>query len=576
MAYWNQQFSPISWRKGDMHSLRKRFGGLYWRLTGSYFLITLLAAAIVEVAITLPATIQDYQQANDTFTFTQILAYHEAPLLAPFFTQSAPDASALQNAVNQIDEHIAEYFSVKHEPPLLFYLGVLDSRQHVLATDAPCAPESATIAVQIQDCTPQEPNQPMADSFTAPILAVLDGDLRQSHWIAVSAEGILIAVPIHGRIKGDAPVGALVTVMSLRGNVTITATPSRSGVPVLSNAPVPSGISQFLSIFWNHLQVDGLYFILIASVVGTLTGLLITRNVTRRLRRITQAAEAWSKGKFEVAVRDPTRDEIGQLGQDLNGMAEQLHTLMATREELAAVEERNRLARDLHDSIKQNVFATALLIGAARAHLPPDTPGTDPSGPPEAGRWGRATRSGASPMPSLPSESAQTYLAEAEALAEQTRQELTALIRELRPARLEDKGLAVVLRDYAEDWSRRMGIAIAMHVQGERIIALDIEESLFRVAQEALANIAHHSGAAHVTIHLVWDGVQVRLTITDDGAGFDVAHASGRGVGLASMRERVAAHSGTLNIASTAGATTVKATVPLQNAEELSPDTKEL
>ena len=287
------------------------------------------------------------------------------------------------------------------------------------------------------------------------------------------------------------------------------------------------------------MQASGLSFILIASVIGTLTGLLITRNVTRRLRRITQAAEAWSKGEFAVEVRDPTRDEIGQLGQDLNGMAEQLHTLLATREELAAIEERNRLARDLHDSIKQNVFATALLVGAARTHLPPDT---------------------------LP---AQTYLAEAEALAEQTRQELTALIRELRPARLADKGLAVVLRDYAQDWSRRMGIAVAMHVQGERVIALDIEEALFRVAQEALANIAQHSGAAHVTIYLAWDGAQVRLTITDDGAGFDVAHASGRGVGLASMHERVAAHNGTLQyLQRTAGATTVEATIPLHSAEK--------
>ena len=294
-----------------MHSVRKRFGGLYWRLTGSYFAVTLLAAVIIEIAITLPASFQDYQQGN------------------------------------------------------------------VVATPSGISP---------------------------------------------------------------------------------------------SSSPTPSGFSQFLSIFWDHMQAGGLSFILIASVIGTLTGLLIIRNVTRRLRRITQAAEAWSKGEFAVEVRDPTRDEIGQLGQDLNGMAEQLHTLLATREELAAIEERNRLARDLHDSIKQNVFATALLVGAARTHLPPDT---------------------------LP---AQTYLAEAEALAEQTRQELTALIRELRPARLEDKGLAVVLRDYAEGWSRSMGIAVAIQVQGERVIALDIEEALFRVAQEALANIAHHSGAAHVTI----------------------------------------------------------------------------
>ncbi len=364
-----------------MHSLRKRFGGLYWRLTASYFAVTLLAAVTIEIAVTLPPSVQDYQNA------------HAYP-------------SSMQGGV---------------------------------------------------------------------------------------------AVP---------------------------------------SSPAPSGFSQFLSIFSHHFQVDTLYFILLASVVGTLTGLLITRNVTRRLRRITLAADAWSNGEFAVEVRDPTRDEIGQLGKDLNGMAEQLHTLLATREELATIEERNRLARDLHDSIKQNVFATALLVGAARTHLPPDT---------------------------LP---AQTYLAEAEALAEQTRQELTALIRELRPARLADRGLSVVLRDAAENWSRRMGIAVAMHIQGERVIALDIEEALFRVAQEALANIAKHSGAARVTIQLAWEDAQVRLTITDDGAGFDVAHANGRGVGLSSMRERVAAHDGTLHIASMAGATTVEAIIPLHAAEK--------
>jgi NarL family two-component system sensor histidine kinase LiaS len=407
------------------------------------------------------------------------------------------------------------------------------------------------------------------ENFTAPIGAALAGDEHQARWIAVSLQGILIAVPIHGDSNHRGPVvGALVAVMSLRGNLIATASPS--GSTITPSSPTPSGFSQFISIFWNHLQVDGLYFILLASVIGTITGLLITRNVTRRLRRITQAAEAWSKGEFAVVVRDPTRDEIGQLGQDLNGMAEQLHTLLATREELAAVEERNRLARDLHDSIKQNVFATALLIGAARAHLPPDTPGTGPSG--SAPLSGSAPPSdspeGPVSVPAPPAGSAQIYLAEAEALAEQTRQELTALIRELRPARLEDKGLAVVLRDYAEDWSRRMGIPVAIRVQGERVIALDIEEALFRVAQEALANIAHHSGAAHATIDLVWDGAQVRMTIADDGSGFDVAHANGRGVGLASMRERVAAHDGTLNITSTAGATTVEATIPLHSAEE--------
>jgi two-component system NarL family sensor kinase len=114
-----------------------------------------------------------------------------------------------------------------------------------------------------------------------------------------------------------------------------------------------------------------------------------------------------------------------------------------------------------------------------------------------------------------------------------------------------------------------------VQVQGERITALDSEEALFRVGQEALANVAHHSEATHVAIQLVWDGAEVRLTIADDGKGFNVAHASGRGVGLASMRERVVAHSGSLAITSAPGKTTVEATIPLcaaeQPAEEVAP-----
>src|SRR5579884_3631665 len=115
MAYWDQQCSPISRRKSDMNRLHKRFGGLYWRLTGAYFVVTLLAAVIIEVTITLPETIQEYQQAGDAVEFTQMLENQEAPLLAPFFTQSAPGVSTLQTALSHIDEHITAYLSAKQQ-----------------------------------------------------------------------------------------------------------------------------------------------------------------------------------------------------------------------------------------------------------------------------------------------------------------------------------------------------------------------------------------------------------------------------------------------------------------------------
>src|SRR5215469_15511576 len=148
-----------------MRSVRKRFGGLYWRLTSSYFLVTLLAAIVIEIAVTLPSSIRDYQQAYDTFKFIQMLEYQETPLLAPLFTQHTPDAKALRNALSQIDEHIAKNFGAQQEPPLLLYLGSVDSRQHVLAADTPCAQASATISEQVQDCMPQDPKQSPNDQF---------------------------------------------------------------------------------------------------------------------------------------------------------------------------------------------------------------------------------------------------------------------------------------------------------------------------------------------------------------------------------------------------------------------------
>jgi signal transduction histidine kinase len=374
MAYWDQQCSLILRRKRDMDSLRKRFGGLYWRLTGSYFAVTLLAAVIIEVAITLPTSIQGYQQGN------------------------------------------------------------------------------------------------------------------------------------------------------------VQVTPSGFSPP---SSPTPSGFSQFLSIFWDHMQAGGLSFILIASVIGTLTGLLIMRNVTRRLRRITQAAEAWSTGAFVVEVRDRSRDELGQLARDLDGMAEQLRALFTARQELATVEERQRLARELHDSVKQDVFATALLLGATRAVLPAD----------------RLQE--------------HAYLTEAEELAERARHELTVLIHELRPVALESKGLATALRDHASSWSRRTGIGVDVRLALERPAPPDAEVALFRVAQEALANVARHSKADHVDIELSCDDEVARLRVWDNGTGFDVARAEAVGVGLASMRERVEAQRGTLVVSGRAGAVGVEAQIPL-------------
>ena len=119
------------------------------------------------------------------------------------------------------------------------------------------------------------------------------------------------------------------------------------------------------------------------------------------------------------------------------------------------------------------------------------------------------------------------------------------------------------LRSYAKDWSRRSGIAAQVTVSGERPLPLAVEQPLFRVAQEALANTARHSGAQTVTIHLAWQADALTMTIADDGKGFEVTE-TGYGIGLQSMRERVAKLDGRLIITSASGqGTQLRATLPL-------------
>ncbi|HKF36352.1 MAG TPA: histidine kinase, partial [Ktedonobacteraceae bacterium] len=300
-----------------------------------------------------------------------------------------------------------------------------------------------------------------------------------------------------------------------------------------TSAQATTGLGALLASFWNLWQPAGIYFLLLAMLLGTLTGILISRNLVRRLNRIAGAASAWSRGEFQVVVQDRSHDELGQLASDLNSMAEQLKSLLSTRQALAIVEERNRLARELHDSVKQHMFTSALLVRAARKLFP-----RDPEG-------------------------AQQHLVEAEELSEQAQQELSAAIQALRPTALEDRGLAMVVQDYARDWSQRVGIVADVRVQGELTTPLQIEEALFRVSQEALANVARHSRASEVKIHLTWNEERVSLSICDNGQGFDAAHMTGKGLGLVSMRERVEALHGRLSISSSVEGTKVEAHVPL-------------
>jgi len=223
---------------------------------------------------------------------------------------------------------------------------------------------------------------------------------------------------------------------------------------------------------------------------------------------------------------DHEREKTQKLLDELRDAHTRLEEYAGQAQELAAIEERNRLARELHDSVKQQAFAASGQLGAGRALLRED---------PAA---------------------AQDHLLKAEALMDEIRRELGQLIYALRPMPMQGKGLAEALREWGDGWSQQSGIALQLTVRGERELAAETDKALLRIAQEALYNVARHSRARNAVVALEFDQGMVCLSIRDDGQGFDPAAASS-GIGLHSMRERAERLAeGSFKVESTAGAGT--------------------
>jgi signal transduction histidine kinase len=207
----------------------------------------------------------------------------------------------------------------------------------------------------------------------------------------------------------------------------------------------------------------------------------------------------------------------------------------------AAQEERNRLARDLHDSIKQQIFAIQTGAAAAEARMESDEPG------------------------------ARQALGGVRSAAREAMVEMEAMLDQLRAAPLESVGLVEALKKQCEALQYRTGAKVevslgAMPEAGR--LPPGAAQSLFRIAQEALANVARHARATEVRVRLAAEGEDCMLTIGDNGSGF-TDDGSGTGLGLANMRSRAAEHGGRMSVRSTTGSgTEIVASVPLATPKE--------
>ncbi|MCB0075878.1 MAG: HAMP domain-containing protein [Anaerolineales bacterium] len=296
---------------------------------------------------------------------------------------------------------------------------------------------------------------------------------------------------------------------------------------VLTVTPAPSFLSTYFVLLGRLLLIASLLLLLGITPFGALFGYIMARGLTRRLRALEGAAAAWSRGDFDVVPEEHSRDEIGRLALRLREMAERLGHLLVERQEVAALAERNRLARELHDTVKQQNFATLMQLRAAKnlVQAPPQI--TD----------------------------ALARIDDAEQLLKQSQQDLATIIESLRPAEGEGQWLGEALTRWSEQWAARHAIGCQLQIAGEPRLSGEAQQALYRVAQEALSNVARHSGAQHVTLQLGHTPQRTTLTIRDDGRGFEVARVA-RGFGLSTMRQRIASLGGRFTLTSQIGAGT--------------------
>ena len=213
----------------------------------------------------------------------------------------------------------------------------------------------------------------------------------------------------------------------------------------------------------------------------------------------------------------------------LAALAEQIGVVIENQrlrqraEETAVVSERQRLARELHDAVTQSLYSQSLFARAARNAL-------------DEGDTARLRDS----------------LGQLEFNAGLTLREMRLLLHELRPAALMTGGLRRALHDRLEWVERRVGIAASCHVDDRLMAGRDVEDMLYRVALEALNNALRHANATQVDVDVRCWGRHVRLTVSDDGCGFDPARVTA-GMGLAGMQDRVCQQGGKLKVVSAPG-----------------------
>ena len=308
------------------------------------------------------------------------------------------------------------------------------------------------------------------------------------------------------------------------------------------------GISLQDLMNWKLMIFNYVLSVTIAALIGMITGYIAGNLLKKRLNVLWEAAMNLERGVLSYRVPDLGVDELGEIGWTFNRLAAKWEDQVASLQRLsnhnaelgeqlrqnAVTEERQRLARELHDAVSQQLFAISMTTAAIKRMIEKNPQ--------------RAIQ--------------QIELVEEMSAAAQS--EMRALLLHLRPATLQDRSLKEAIQGLMEELSQKQTLKMNWEVEDILDLPTGIEDHLFRILQEALSNTLRHAKAKEITVKLFTLQGQVRLRIVDDGIGFELEGEKITSYGLSSMRERVNELGGSLDIYSSVGkGTQIEVRIPL-------------
>jgi signal transduction histidine kinase len=333
---------------------------------------------------------------------------------------------------------------------------------------------------------------------------------------AVSREGVVIAHP-DPALSGRRMPQELEPLTRGYEGVTTYLDPERRRPVVAAYSPVGGSTNWGIVIQQDSAELGAgllnmgitvIAFSVALAVLGTLGILILIRNLTGPIAELTRVTQGIAHtGQLTRAITEHPSDEIGQLSLAYDRMIERLQTSEG-RVATAAADERNRLARDLHDAVTQTLFSATLI-----AEVLPVL-------------WKRKPDEGLKRLDEL------------QQLTRGALAEMRIMLLELRPSTLDEAQLDYLLRQLAESITGRSRVPVAVTVEGQCSLPVDVKIALYRIAQESLNNMTKHAAARHVIVNLHCEPERVILRVTDDGKGFDPATVRPDSLGLGIMRER--------------------------------------